>query len=227
MRFLVLIMLMVVLLEARGRNQSPSDLAYENCTQIVAEMLLRQETTPSQIMNLGRNSAASTLAAMASLLNQLRIALLDGQHTESFHAKQCSLPYTLVGKNCLLLAIGQKLTWASALQYCTNAGGELATFSDANTYAEYLGFVYSINADNTPVNVWIGGRDEDLEGTWTWHNGGLMPRGPPFWGSTNSFRAEPGGARAENCAILYHADKYYVHDISCTSKAAPLCRKQN
>ncbi|CAL4069806.1 unnamed protein product [Meganyctiphanes norvegica] len=76
-------------------------------------------------------------------------------------------------------------------------------------------FVRVRHGDNKPINLWIGGSDQDEEGRWIWHTGELMQRGPPFWGTTGSYALEPSGGTGENCAGLYHRDHYYIHDFNC------------
>ncbi|XP_069156664.1 ladderlectin-like [Procambarus clarkii] len=198
---------------------------HENCTQSLTELLLlRQEGYLSQLLVTEKESAA-TLTTVVHLLTQLTDAVIP-QHTDPPHKEHCTPPYTSVGKTCLLLALGDPLPWAAARQYCAARGGDLATFTDANTYAEYLAFVNTVNSENAAVGVWLGGSDEAQEGVWTWVTGELMPKGPPFWGSINGYRPEPGGGRGENCLIMYHPDKYYLHDISCGyAQSVPLCQK--
>ncbi|XP_069172228.1 galactose-specific lectin nattectin [Procambarus clarkii] len=136
---------------------------------------------------------------------------------------ECERPYVLVGRRCLLLAPGEKLTWAAARQYCVGHGGDLAIIYDANDFAAILHYINLITGARTHENVWVGGSDETVEGVWIWNNGLLMPMGPPFWGYTNNYTSEPGGERRQNCAVIFAKD-LYLHDIECTEKEAPLCQ---
>ncbi|KAK8732806.1 hypothetical protein OTU49_006936 [Cherax quadricarinatus] len=210
------------------RNYDLFTPIHENCTRSLMELLLlRQEIRLNQLIETEKESAA-TLATVAQLLTEVKDAIISKpkQESEDFHSEVCTAPFSRVGKTCLLLALGHQVTWAAARQYCSARSGDLATFSDANTYAEYLGYVNVVNKENAAVSIWIGGSDEAEEGVWTWITGELMPRGPPFWGSIDGYRAEPGGGRGENCCFLFHSDKYYLHDGHCVNvKAAPLCQK--
>ncbi|KAG7177394.1 C-type lectin-like 11 [Homarus americanus] len=198
----------------------------ENCTQSLTELLLlRQEVRLNHLVDIEKQSGA-TLLSLAQTLVEVRDALLSKQDAEAAQKTQCTSPFTLVGKNCLLLPIAERLNWAAGRQYCAARGADLATFSDANTFAEYLGFINQVNVANAAVGVWLGGTDEEVEEVWTWITGEPMPRGPPFWGTTDSYKPEPGNGRAGNCVILWHPDKYYMHDVGCTySTATPLCQK--
>ncbi|CAL4126543.1 unnamed protein product, partial [Meganyctiphanes norvegica] len=137
----------------------------------------------------------------------------------------CGESFTPVGDSCLLLALSKKVTWAAARQYCQGLGADLVVFKDANHYAKTLDYVRRVNGENTAVNVWIGGSDAAVEGRWVWVTEELMPRGPPFWGSHDGYGSEPGGGTGQNCAGLYHPDRYYVHDFPCTTALATLCQK--
>ncbi len=46
-------------------------------------------------------------------------------------------------------------------------------------------FLMITDSENAAINVYVGGSDEEVEGVWRWVTGDIMPRGPPFWGSTN------------------------------------------
>ena len=37
--------------------------------------------------------------------------------------------------------------------------------------------------ENKEIHAWIGGSDLEIEDTWKWVDGTLMPRGSPFWGT--------------------------------------------
>nr|XP_053650192.1 uncharacterized protein LOC128700777 [Cherax quadricarinatus] len=134
-------------IEPEVRNHELFTPIHENCTQSLMELLLlRQEIRLNQLVDTEKESA-TTLATVAHLLTELKDAIISKpkQESEDFHSEECTAPFSRVGKTCLLLAMGQKITWAAARQYCSARGGDLATFSDANTYAEYLGYINSVS----------------------------------------------------------------------------------
>ncbi|XP_042859389.1 lithostathine-2-like [Penaeus japonicus] len=83
------------------------------------------------------------------------------------------------GDTCLYLAKDIDITWEAARLFCQDLGGDLATFRDANAFAEALGYVKASGLAKT-ANAWVGGHDHSLEGEWKWASGEDMPRGTPF-----------------------------------------------
>lgn len=199
--------------------------AVENCTKNLLELLLWQHGFHVANLLEAEKSTTKTLETIASTLLEMKDLIKSEKRSDDDHNKTCTDPFHAVGSNCLLLAPQEQLTWAAARQYCTARGSDLAILKDANTFAEFLGFINSMNSITELQGVWIGGSDEEAEGVWKWVNGDLMPGGPPFWGSTNGYRPEPGGGRTENCGMLYKPDRHYLHDVACSHKAAPLCQK--
>ncbi|KAK3887249.1 hypothetical protein Pcinc_008645 [Petrolisthes cinctipes] len=147
-------------------------------------LLLRQEVHLSRQLDTTAAMAA-TLTALAHTVTQLKDAVVTKQTLHQTLQTECESPWSVVGENCLLLALGHKMSWAAARQYCSARGGDLVVFPDANTFAEILSYINSVNTENLAVGAWVGGGDEEVEGVWRWITGEAMPRGPPFWGSTN------------------------------------------
>lgn len=224
------LVLLVALLASAGRWSLASEGNAEeqlfpplhpNCTQSLTDLLLlRQETQ--------MNRMATAQEATTELLVQVRDSLLilsSKAEERKPGSVVCVSPFTQVGGSCLLLALNELHTWASARQFCAGHEADLAHFSDANTYAAILGYINTINKQSKNVNIWIGGSDEAVEDTWVWVTGELMPRGAPFWGSRDGFKASPSEGPGVNCALLWQADRYYTFDVGCSYKAAPLCQK--
>ena len=84
--------------------------------------------------------------------------------------------------------VNASVTWHQAKQQAEDMGGHLATLtSDAeNTY------VY----DNFGTSAWLGGTDEDSEGTWRWVTG-------EPWGYTRWHSAQPDNASGEEHYLEY------------------------
>ncbi|CAL4069006.1 unnamed protein product, partial [Meganyctiphanes norvegica] len=170
-------------------------------------------------------SIATSTESSKMLLQQLVDQTRPHDRQGSIEVAACSGLFTPVGDSCVLLALREKQTWAAARQYCQGLEADLVVFKDANHYSDILDYIQIVNGENAALDVWIGGSDEAVEDRWVWVTEALMPRGPPFWGSRNNYVAEPSGGRTENCAGLYHIDRYYVHDFTCKNTFAPLCQK--
>ncbi|KAG7163667.1 Galactose-specific lectin nattectin-like [Homarus americanus] len=152
---------------------------HENCTGSLVELLLlQQDIRMSQLVDQ-QKELVNTVSSIAQMLRE---ALPAKQPTRTYPI-QCVSPFSRAGKSCLLLALGQRLDWANARQYCVVLGGDLASFHDLTTYVDYVNFINSINTERATADIWIGGRDEDSEGLWLWVTGEPMPKGAPIWGS--------------------------------------------
>lgn len=223
--------------------KSPEDLEREmfppvnpNCTQSLTDyILLRQEIQLSK-MAAAEEARTQLMRENLQVLTQVRDTLSQVSETLTQRSqvngkslvetrRTCDPPFSPVGDSCLLLNLALKSDWASARQFCVGKGADLARFSDAAGFAAILDYINIINSENDSIDVWLGGTDEALEGTWLWVTGELMPRGPPFWGSTDSYKAAPDGGTSQNCAGLYKRDNYYMHDLRCNGAATPLCQK--
>ncbi|XP_042894087.1 type-2 ice-structuring protein-like isoform X3 [Penaeus japonicus] len=236
---MAMLLLMILLFLMTGQYSEAQDEPEEpilpplllNCTQqgLTDFLLLRQETQLSRI-SAAEEATTKLLEATLETLVQVRDSL--NEMNAKMHGKTvknldvvCHAPFTQVGGSCFLLALQEKHTWASARQFCAGYGAELAHFSDANMFAAILGYVNTINFQKKAINVWVGGTDEAVEDTWLWVTGELMPRGPPFWGTYDGYALQPNAGTSQNCAVLWQHDYYYMHDLPCTHKCAPLCQK--
>ncbi|XP_047500022.1 uncharacterized protein LOC125046262 [Penaeus chinensis] len=218
--------------EARDEGEDPVlPPLHLNCTQSLTEfLLLRQETHLNRMVSAEEattkllKQTLETLVQVRETLNEVN-AKMGGHIDTKPDGAVCQPPFTRVGERCLLLALQEQHTWASARQFCAGYGADLAHFSEANAFAALLDYVNTINFQKKNINVWVGGTDEAVEDTWLWVTGELMPRGPPFWGTYDGYALQPNAGTSQNCAVLWKADYYYMHDLPCTHKCAPLCQK--
>ena len=72
-------------------------------------------------------------------------------------------------------AYRSKEKWIKAEDHCQSQGGHLASLLSAWDEKEII----SSTADNNMTNIWLGGRDEEGDGLWTWSDG--SPWGHPRW----------------------------------------------
>ncbi len=78
---------------------------------------------------------------------------------------KCTAPwqYEYAATGSCYLQDGTDRDWKTARQRCVDLGGDLAAIGSAEELS-YLGTV-------VPVDLWIGGTDADVEGTFQWSNG--------------------------------------------------------
>lgn len=68
----------------------------------------------------------------------------------------------------LYLHVKQGMTWHGARDYCATRGGHLVTIQAPSENK----FVYDLAARyNSEAGTWLGGTDEEQEGTWVWVTG--------------------------------------------------------
>ncbi|XP_037794999.1 uncharacterized protein LOC119590402 [Penaeus monodon] len=207
--------------ESRDEGEEPVlPPLHLNCTQAYLGRMFSTEEATTQLLK----EAVETLVQVRDTLNEVNTKIRGSTDMKPDGAA-CQPPFTQVGELCLLLALQEQHTWVAARQFCAGYGADLAHFSDANTFAAVLGYVNTINFQRKNINIWIGGTDEAVEDTWLWVTGELMPRGPPFWGTADGYALQPNAGTSQNCAVLWKADYYYMHDLPCTHKCAPLCQK--
>ncbi|XP_042883584.1 type-2 ice-structuring protein-like [Penaeus japonicus] len=235
---LKLVLLVILALLAEQRSQALEENTEEhlfppihpNCTQSLTELLLLRQEAQLNRMSAAEEATTQVLKETLQTLVQVRDSLNALRNTAQGHTPtseavvECVSPFTRVGERCLLLALNKMHTWASARHFCAAYGADLAHFSDINEYVAVLGYINTINELKKSVSIWIGGSDEVEEDNWVWVTGELMPRGSPFWGTKDGYRPQPSDGRSQNCAVLWQPDQYYIHDVSCTYKSAPLCQ---
>ncbi|XP_037795138.1 LOW QUALITY PROTEIN: uncharacterized protein LOC119590554 [Penaeus monodon] len=182
-------MIVVVLLMLAGHRSLAFDENAEeqlfpplhrNCTQSLTDLLLLRQEAQLNRMAAAQEATTELLKASLEALVQVRDSLKAEEHTPE--TVKCVSPFTQVRGSCLLLALHELHTWASARQYCAGYGADLAHFSDANAYVAILDYVNTINQQRKSVSIWVGGTDEAVEDTWVWITGELMPGGRPSGG---------------------------------------------
>ncbi len=102
----------------------------------------------------------------------------------------CTAPWQRrdpVGGRCYLQEY-VKREWASAEQRCVDLGGHLVAIDSANELA--------LLADWIASEVWIGGSDAKIEGTFAWTNGQAWT----FTSWKEGLPVDPGGTR--DCVVL-------------------------
>jgi hypothetical protein len=106
------------------------------------------------------------------------------------------------GGSCYMLFLTRS-TWDTARLACQALGGHLATAASQAENDLFSSIAPSV-AGSGDEDVWIGGTDQAVEGTWVWDNGEPMTfegwRLDPL--EPNDGGDGPGGAKIENCMII-------------------------
>ncbi|CAL4080456.1 unnamed protein product, partial [Meganyctiphanes norvegica] len=123
----------------------------------------------------------------------------------------CEYPFVMIGSECFKIVPYQNGTWYDARLDCKNNGGDLAVPSNLDLLQIYL-------EENDMINdYWLGGSDEEEEGTWLWLTGEEI---------TSGFDdGEPYIDNTENCLDFRADDIKPLHDYYCSSTQAYICEK--
>jgi hypothetical protein len=125
----------------------------------------------------------------------------------------CPASWTAAGGRCYLQEASRR-DWTSARQRCVDLGGDLASIRSPDELAE-------VSAVMT-MDVWIGGNDRDVEGTFVWSSG--EPWDYQTWADgTSPF----GQSWTRDCVSLDRAEGGLpVFDTRfCGEKLALLCER--
>ncbi len=121
-------------------------------------------------------------------------------------------------------------TWAAAAAACAAAGYELARIDDATENAWLLAIAKALWPGSTPGSVWLGGSDQNLEGTWTWTDGAIFYQASAPVLFTTWGTGEPNNMGEEDCLELRLAPLGANlagdwNDTSCADVLPYVCRR--
>ena len=83
--------------------------------------------------------------------------------------------------------MNERLTWEKARASCWRLGGDLASVGSE----EENNFIHGLSKT---INIWLGGSDSALEGSYVWSDG-------TAWTYENWTPGEPNGRTRENCVV--------------------------
>lgn len=114
-------------------------------------------------------------------------------------------------------------SWDTARTSCLALGGHLASAADLAENARYASIAPMV-AGSGQEDVWIGGTDAAVEGTWLWESGEPMV--------FEAWRLDPpepnngGGGAVENCAIIEGDNGGTWDDRPCDQLYPYLCERR-
>ncbi|KAG7165265.1 C-type lectin domain family 4 member F-like 4, partial [Homarus americanus] len=125
--------------------------------------------------------------------------------------------FFLLERQCLLVNLEEKVSWADARTWCHNKGGDLAIPQDSRTLISLL------NSFNVGEHLWLGGSDLATEGVW--HDVSSKPINlrSSLW--SESEPNDYGGN--EDCVHLrYKEGEYGWNDVNCEYTYNFICEHQ-
>jgi hypothetical protein len=131
---------------------------------------------------------------------------------------ECNDVLASLGDGGVRVLCEPELTFPAARAACIEAGGDLAI---VRSQAEHVVLVDALLADAfVSEEVWIGGRDVAVEGTWRWLDGTLIPTPFSAWAD-----GEPNGGVLENCIELrqYAPQTLEWNDFVCAQPHPYVC----
>ena len=124
-------------------------------------------------------------------------------------------------------------TWSEAERFCQSQGGHLASVTSRKIH-NYL--------NGKGVTLWVGGTDEDQEGSWFWSDcsdwrftlWGVMSYDTGLGLGSLDVQQPNNGlsgmvwpqGREENCLQIGHRKKEKWHDVVCNERQYFVCSKK-
>jgi len=133
--------------------------------------------------------------------------------------ESCEEDWEENGEHCYLWSTDKK-NWTDAEDFCRKEGGHLASVHSTATndfVLEGMKNRAGLDRNGKDKEVWLGGNDIEVEGTWKWTD--CSPWNVTFWG-----RGEPNNVDGgENC--LHYVSTYGWNDVPCIYEQGFLCSK--
>ena len=122
--------------------------------------------------------------------------------------------------HCYLYVFAPNEPWAKARDVCQEWGGDLAALSTVQEIGDVADLLAEINDE-----VWIGGSDMAVEGSFQWVNGEVWTyqNGQPPWDDPVAGPAEPSGGTLESCLEIYPNGE--LNDAQCGLQQSYLCER--
>ncbi|RMX40376.1 hypothetical protein pdam_00017503 [Pocillopora damicornis] len=132
----------------------------------------------------------------------------DGDHCQI----SCRVNWTLFNSHCYKYFQDQLRGYSEAKAQCETFGASLATIHSKEE-SDYLWSLFSQSGHN----VWVGGNDEAVDGSWVWEDG-MAWGGFTLWDSV-----EPNGGSSENCLEIQSKNGKW-NDTPCTQLRYYICK---
>lgn len=164
-------------------------------------------------VSLKGSSDGSTNWNNTNHLNSILIAASGGtgQGTIAGRTDFVGNADTFYFKDKVYQVVRTKMNWHNAENYCISIGGHLA-MPKTKEYCDYVSYVATRYGFG---DMWIGGRDNAVEGTWRWIDGTLI-------GYSNWNAGEPNNSGNEDYLEIYTASGKW-NDLNGTQSYPFIC----
>nr|XP_053651824.1 CD209 antigen-like protein D [Cherax quadricarinatus] len=139
-------------------------------------------------------------------------------------ALSCERPFVFLHGHCILVESQKTGNWNEMKTFCNHKGTEMVKV-DSENFMYYL-VKYLHGNGLAVVDYWVGGSDQDNEGTFFWPDGTRVKMGTPFWGDgPDDHIQEPDGGAGQNCIGMWKDDHYFLFDYNCNDRIGVICEK--
>lgn len=140
--------------------------------------------------------------------------------------RQCLPGWTVINSMCYFFALSEELSrrsWMDARHFCKRQGSDLLVI---NSREEHMALAEIVKMSRDPSRslahsgFWIGLRDADVEGSWTWLDGTRVEEG--YWDL-----GEPNNQNNEDCAAMYPRENPFHswNDAPCNWNLKWICER--
>eukprot|EP00091_Calanus_sinicus_P021995 TRINITY_DN6763_c0_g1_i2.p1 TRINITY_DN6763_c0_g1~~TRINITY_DN6763_c0_g1_i2.p1 ORF type:complete len:155 (-),score=17.92 TRINITY_DN6763_c0_g1_i2:114-578(-) len=134
--------------------------------------------------------------------------------------KGCGDGWTEFGSHCYRY-FGGALSWHAAQARCEAEGSNLVSIHSQEE-KQFLATLYSSN----DKDVWIGGNDIDIEGSWVWTDGSDWDYSSWVDGEPSNCCGTPNTCcGGENCLEIDIPRKANLNDVPCKNPKTFICKK--
>lgn len=125
-----------------------------------------------------------------------------------------------VTHHCYLQSYDPNSKWQDAANDCVAWGGTLAALSTTQEIADLSGLL-----NKTGDDIWIGGDDLAVDGTFVWLTGEpwTYTNGDAPWQDHAIGSNEPNGGNGENCVEIYKSGR--LNDDNCNNQQNWMCER--
>nr|QNH72455.1 toxin candidate TRINITY_DN20954_c6_g1_i3.p1 [Ceriantheomorphe brasiliensis] len=114
----------------------------------------------------------------------------------------CSSPWIHFNGHCYYFYPWTTTNWSQARKNCLYKGADLVSIHSPEEQAFISDWVERINDALGVKNVWLGGNDIAVEGTFKWSD-------KSYWGYTNWYSGQPNNAGGnEDCMAMWNPVTY-------------------